>query len=102
MKALDQAKLMETEDQTQLATWICINRRKHVSMYVADIKTIVRVLGEKLNKSVLESVTQKGGKVVTGRYLFDWVKKGLAGIRKSRINRLKQASLDMQLRSLAI
>ena len=41
------------------------------------------VLGEQLNKSVLESVTQKGVKVVTGRYLFDWANKGLAGIRKS-------------------
>ncbi len=32
---------------------------------------------------MLESVTQKGVKVVTGRYLFDWAKKGLVGIRKS-------------------
>ena len=41
------------------------------------------MLGEQLKKPVLESVTQKGVEVVTGRYLYDWAKKGLAGIRKS-------------------
>ena len=41
------------------------------------------VLGEQLSKSALESVTQKGVKVVTGRYLYDWAKKGLAGIRRA-------------------
>ena len=40
------------------------------------------VLGEQLNRAVLESVTQKSVKVVSGRYLYDWAKKGLGGIRK--------------------
>ena len=41
------------------------------------------VLGEQLSKSALESVTQKGVQVVTDRYLYDWAKKGLAGIRRA-------------------
>jgi len=98
MKEIDQTKLMETlffgSDGPDAISYIdmflngggvfefMFEQHKNVEklelkqMFARDSKAFV--LGDQLNKSVLESLTKKGGKIVTGPYLYDWAKKSLA------------------------
>jgi hypothetical protein len=57
--------------------------KKLKSIYSRNSKVLV--LGKQINKTVLELVNLKQDcpEVVGGRYLFDWARAGLAGLRKA-------------------